>query len=194
MTSAACICEPGFRVRIKKVLVKMLRNSSKKLWRRYQCQGLGQNSLFSNLNFYCYYDYCLFYLILTGNNEPFRVTPSTASGWYSYSVSGGPALTTVLVFEIFSYFVSICLSMCQSVCLNICLQLISSFWKLATINWLVYICEPGFRARIKSEDCVCIRILRNYSEKSGGGISVRVWVRTASAATINTCLFCWTCM
>ena len=112
--------------------IKMLRNY---WWGRYYCQGLGQNSLFSNLNSYCYYDYyviksvvrvevkfcwlskiifwvlCvfflkikgelaltyksyagrvlvailieilddyyLFYLILAGNNEPFRVTPST---------------------------------------------------------------------------------------------------------------------
>ena len=39
-------------------------------------------------------DYCF----LTGNNEPFRVTRSTSSGQYRYSLSGGPALTTVLVF------------------------------------------------------------------------------------------------
>ena len=31
-------------------------------------------------NPYCYYDYYLFYLVLAGNNEPFRVTPSTSSG------------------------------------------------------------------------------------------------------------------
>ena len=40
----------------------------------------------------------LFYHALAGNNEPFRVTPSTSSGQYRYSVSGGPVLTTVLVF------------------------------------------------------------------------------------------------
>ena len=39
--------------------------------------------------------------------------------------------------------------MCQSVCLHIFLQLLSSFWKLRTIDWLVFICEFGFRARIK---------------------------------------------
>ena len=37
--------------------VKMLRNSSKKSWGRHYCHGLGQNSLFSNLNCYCCYDY-----------------------------------------------------------------------------------------------------------------------------------------
>ena len=35
--------------------------------------------------------------IAAGNNEPFRVTPFTSSGYYRYSVSGGPALTTVSV-------------------------------------------------------------------------------------------------
>ena len=40
----------------------------------------------------------LFYLALGGNNKPFRMTPSTSSGKYRYSVSGGPELTTVLVF------------------------------------------------------------------------------------------------
>ena len=31
----------------------------------------------------------LFYLALGGNNKPFRMTPSTSSGKYRYSVSGG---------------------------------------------------------------------------------------------------------
>ena len=43
-------------------------------------------------------DYYLFYFLLVGNNEPYRMTPSTSSGQYRYSVSGRPALTTVLVF------------------------------------------------------------------------------------------------
>ena len=63
----------------------------------------------------------------------------------------------------FFYFVSICFSIGQSVCLYICLQLISNFWKLTTIDRLVYICEPGFRARIKKVKTAyvleCLRIL-----------------------------------
>ena len=43
-------------------------------------------------------DYYLFHLVLAENNESFRVTLSTSNVWYRYSVSGGPALTTVLVF------------------------------------------------------------------------------------------------
>ena len=94
----------------------------------------------------------------------------------------------------FRFFFLFCVHLfdCQSVSVH--LFTISSFWKLTTIDQLVYICEPGFRATIKRDDCVCIRILRNFSEKLGGGIIVRIWVRTASAATINTCLFCWTCV
>ena len=45
-------------------------------------------------NSYCYHDYCLLYLIWAGNNDPFRVTPSTSSASYRYSVSEGPALKT----------------------------------------------------------------------------------------------------
>ena len=38
-----------------------------------------------------------FYLALAGNNDPFRVAPSTSSRLYRYSVSEGPTLTTVFV-------------------------------------------------------------------------------------------------
>ena len=31
-------------------------------------------------NSYCYYDHYLFYLVVAGNNEPFRVIPSKSSG------------------------------------------------------------------------------------------------------------------
>ena len=33
-----------------------------------------------------------------------------------------------------------------------------------------------------------------FQKKQMGGNSVRVWIKTASSATINTCLFCWTCV
>ena len=55
------------------------------------------------------------YPVLAGNDESFRATPSTSSGQYRYSVSGEPVLTTVLVFWIFFYFMSICLSVSLSV-------------------------------------------------------------------------------
>ena len=78
-----------------RMYTKMHKNSSKKSWVRHYCQSLGQNNLFSNLRSYCCYDY---YLVLAATNEQFRVTPSTSSAQYRYSVSGGPALTTVFLF------------------------------------------------------------------------------------------------
>ena len=33
-----------------------------------------------------------------------------------------------------------------------------------------------------------------FQKKQMGGNSVRVWIKTASSATINTCLFFWTCV
>ena len=42
----------------------------------------------------------------------------------------------------------VCLFVCQSVFVH--LFTISSFWKLTTIDFLVYICEPCFRARNKN--------------------------------------------
>ena len=44
----------GLELKLCRVHIKMLRNSSKK---NHYCPGLGRNSLFSNLNSYCYYDY-----------------------------------------------------------------------------------------------------------------------------------------
>ena len=109
----------------------------------------------------------MFYLILAGNNKPFRVTPCAYNGYYRYSITRGPALKTVLLFF---YFVSICLSLCRSVCLYICLQLTSNFWKVATTYWFVYISERGFRARIKKlkAGCLleCLGILLKNQEKT----------------------------
>ena len=39
----------GLELKTCRMHIKMLRNSSKKSWERYYCQGLGQNSLFTNL-------------------------------------------------------------------------------------------------------------------------------------------------
>ena len=47
----------GLELKSCGMYIKMLKNSSKISWERHYCQDLGQNSLFSNLNSYCYYDY-----------------------------------------------------------------------------------------------------------------------------------------
>ena len=47
----------GLELKTCRIHIKMLRNSSKKSLERQQCQSLGQNSLFSNLNSYCCYYY-----------------------------------------------------------------------------------------------------------------------------------------
>ena len=56
------------------------------------------NESYAGENSYCYYDCYLLYLVPSGNNKPFRITPSTSSGYCRYSVSWWPALTTKLVF------------------------------------------------------------------------------------------------
>ena len=59
------------------------------------------------------------FLIWAGNNKPFRVIPSTFSGSYRYSVSGGLVLATDAVgFLDFYFFVFICLHMC-SICVSV---------------------------------------------------------------------------
>ena len=49
-------------------------------------------------NSYCYCDYYVFYLVLAGDNEPFRVAPSAFNGYYRYPVSGGSAFTAEFFF------------------------------------------------------------------------------------------------
>ena len=39
---------------------------------------------------------------------------------------------------------------------------------------------------------LCFKMFRNFSKKSGGRHLCRLWVKTASSATVNTCLFYWT--
>ena len=60
----------------------------------------------------------IFFLILTGNNEVFRMTPSASSGSYRYSVFGGPTLTTNSVG--FSRFLLFWVSLFAYVCVNLC--------------------------------------------------------------------------
>ena len=65
---------------------------------------------------YCYCDYYVFYLVLAGDNEPFRVAPSAFNGYYRYPVSGGSAFTAEFFFSFFLFtlhlFVSVSLSLC----------------------------------------------------------------------------------
>ena len=117
----------------------------------------------------------LFYLALGGNNKPFRVTHSTSSGKYRYSVSGRPTLTTVLVFQSFFLFfcVSISLSLCQSLCVSVDLFTV-------TLKFLNVSLVPG----LEFKKCrVLIKMLRNSSKNHGRGINGRVWQKTASSAT-----------
>ena len=46
----------GLELKACRMYIKMLKNSSKISWGRHYCQDLGQNSLFSNLSYYCYHD------------------------------------------------------------------------------------------------------------------------------------------
>ena len=57
--------------------------------------------------------------MLAGNNEHLRVTPSTSSEKYRYSVSGGPTLTTT-VLVLFRFFPFLCRSGCLYVSLYVC--------------------------------------------------------------------------
>ena len=69
---------------------------------------------------YCYYYCYLLYLIWARNNELFKVTHSTTSGYYRYSVSGGPELAgDTVVFLDFYLLVSVCLPMFHSICVSI---------------------------------------------------------------------------
>ena len=82
--------------------------------------------------------YYYYYLVLAGNNELFRVT---------YSVSGGPALTTLLVFLDFFPF-CVHLFVCVIYSMSVCLFTINlKFLKTLYNYWLaqlVYICELSF--------------------------------------------------
>ena len=41
---------------------------------------------------------------------------------------------------------------------------------------------------------LCFKMFRNFSKKSRRRVSVRLWVKTAFSATVNACLFYWTCV
>ena len=66
-----------------------------------------------------YYDYYLLYFIWAGKNELFRLTSSTCSGQYRYSVSAGPALTTDSA-GFFRVLTFLCLRVCLCVSHNLC--------------------------------------------------------------------------
>ena len=168
---------PGLELKTCRIHIKMLRNSSKKIMGRHYCQGLKQNSLFSSLNSYCYYDYyvsdsvitvvvkscwftqiifqgfCVFFLklkgelalayksyaggilivilievlndyylfdlVLAGNNEPLRVTPSTSHVYSDTQYLSNQHWQQCWCFRFSFFFVPIYLSMCQSVCVSV---------------------------------------------------------------------------
>ena len=58
------------------------------------------------------------------------------------------------------------------------------------------ICELEFKGRIEKVQTVHQNIYKFFwkTNGAGGGISVRLWVKAASSATVNTCLFYWTCV
>ena len=102
----------------------------------------------------------------------------------------------------FSFCVCVCVCVCVSVCLSM-FQLVCVFVCLFTINlkflkshnyWLVQLVYVSLNSGPELKNFkLCIKMFRNFSEKSvGGGISVRLWVKTASSVTVNTCLFYWT--
>ena len=100
-------------------------------------------------------------------------------------------------------FLCVCVCVCVSVCLSM-FQLVCVFVRLFTINlkflkshnyWLVQLVYVSLNSGLELKKFnLYIKMFRNFSEKSGGGggISVRLWVKTASSVTVNTCFFYWT--
>ena len=86
---------------------------------------VGRNSL------YCYYDYCLLYLIWPANNEHFRTNPShLLDNTDTLHLAEQHWQQTVLFFQIFIVLCSsVFLCVSQSVCLQVCMPSISSFKK-----------------------------------------------------------------
>ena len=57
--------------------------------------------------------------------------------------------------------------------------------------WFVQLVYVNLNSGLELKKCkLCIKMFRNFSKKSGeGGISVRLWVKAASSATVSNCLF-----
>ena len=89
-------------------------------------------------------DYYLFYLVLAGNNELFRVSP-------------------------FFFFVSIGLSICQSACVSVDL-FTNTLTFLKTHNyWLAQIVRVSLASGLEFKMCrLHIKMLRNFSKKIKG--------------------------
>ena len=148
-------------------------------------------------SYYCYHDFCLLYLILSGNNEPFRVTPSTSTGQYRQSVSGEPVLTIAsFCFFIFLFFcVHLFACVSQSVCLSVCLQYISNFREFVAMRFIVTLIQTMEQISIymwsslQSQNPNKFKLLyQNIQEffqiLEDVANNARVLVKTASSATI----------
>ena len=101
-------------------------------------------------------------------------------------------------FRFFSFFVSVCLYMFQLVCVFVCIFTINLKFLKTHNYWLVQLVYVSLDSGLELKKWkLCIKTFRKFPKKSWGegrGICVRLWVKTASSATVNTCcLFYWTC-
>ena len=98
----------------------------------------------------------LFYLALAANNDPFS----------------GPALITVLVLD---YFFFLCQSTCLCVDRSVSVHLFTVTLKFLNVSLVL---------GLEFKKCgLLIKMLTNSSKNHGGGISDRVWEKTASSTT-----------
>ena len=106
-------------------------------------------------------DYYLFYLVVAGNNEPFRVT------------------------QIFCFFfLSICLSMCQPDCVSVHLFTINLKFLKTHNYWLGQLVYVSLVSGLELKNCwLLIKMLKNPSKNHVGGISVKVSDKAVSSAT-----------
>ena len=97
--------------------------------------------------------------------------------------------------DFFSFFVSVSLSMFQLVCVFVCLFTINLKFLKTHDHWVVQLVYVSLDSGEVKKCKLYIKMFRNFPKKSReGGISLRLWFKTASAATVNTCLFYWTCL
>ena len=110
----------------------------------------------------------LFHLVLPGNNEAFRVTSSTSSWYYRYSVSGPQHWQQCLCFRFSFFFYSICFSVYQSVSLFVHLLFRINLKFLKPHNyWLFQLLYGSLAPELEWKTCrMHLKMLRNFSKKS----------------------------
>ena len=168
MTSSACICEPGFRARIKK-----MQTAYQNAWEFFQkimgealVPGFGKKQPLQKLKFWLFW-FFLFYIKLAGNNEPCRVTPLHLVDNTDTQYLGDQHWQQCWFFRFFFLFVSICLSMCQSVCVSVYLFTINLKFLKTHNYWLaqlVYVSQVSGLELKKGR--LHIKMLGNSSKKS----------------------------